>query len=235
MAFAFTAGCSKIGAAMDPHAKGARRLFDRFGRSYSGGELIFAEDEPSGEVFMILEGRVRVIKRVRLVERDITILKTGDMFGESALVRGFRRPASAVALGECKVLAFRADDFEALLREQPEIALKLVGQLVRRLHVSEERIENMMLRDSQSKIVNTLIKLAETTRPDQEGRTLLAISPIELSSRIGLDVDTVKRGILQLKEGHHLGIVGERLEIYDAAALRKLYRLMGMKEELRKS
>jgi CRP-like cAMP-binding protein len=219
---------------MNDQSKNAGRLFERFGRSYSGGEIIFAEDDESSEVFMIIDGRVRMIKRVRLVERDITILKPGDIFGEAALVRGHRHPASAVSLGECKVLAFEVDDFETLLRDQPEIALKLVGQLVRRLQASEERIENMMLRDSQSKIVNTLIKLAQVTQPEG-GRTMLNISPIELSSRIGLDVDSVKRGILQLKENRYIGIVGEKLEVYDVESLRKLYRLMGMKEELKKS
>ena len=212
----------------------ASRLFERFGRSYEGGEMVFAEDDEASEVFMILDGRVRMIKRVRLVERDIVILKSGDIFGETALIRGQLHPASAVALGQCRVLAFEADEFEALLRDQPEIALKLAVQLIRRLGAAEERIENMMLKDSQSKIVNTLIKLAQGIAPGEE-RTLVAISPIELSSRIGLDVDTVKRGILELKENRYLGIVGEKLELYDIEALRRLYRLMGMKEELKKS
>jgi CRP-like cAMP-binding protein len=219
---------------MADQTKGVDRLFERFGRSYEGGELIYAEEDEATEVFMILDGRVRMIKRVRLVERDIVILKTGDIFGETALLRGPLHPASAVALGRCRVLAFEADDFEALLRDQPQIALKLTVQLIRRLGAAEERIENMMLKDSQSKIVNTLIKLAQTSAPGEE-RTLIALSPIELSSRIGLDVDTVKRGILELKENRYLGIVGEKLEIYDVEALRRLYRLMGMKEELKKS
>lgn len=218
---------------MDPRTKSADRLFERFGRSYAGGDVIFSEDEPAGEVFMIIDGRARLLKRVRTVERDIVILKAGDIFGESALVHGQLRSASAVALGQCRALAFKRDDFEALLVEQPEVALKLIGQLIRRLQAAEERIENMMLRDSQSRIVNTLIRLAQTAAPGQ-AHVLLAISPIELSSRIGLDVDTVKRGILQLKENRFLGIAGEQLELYDVEALRKLYRLMGMKENLKK-
>lgn len=219
---------------MDVQSKNAERLFERFGRSYGGGEAIFGEEEAAAEVFMILEGRVRLIKRVRLVERDIVILKVGDIFGETAMIKGQLHTASAVALGRCRVLAFRTDDFEALLKDQPEIALKLIGQLIRRLHASEERIENMMLRDSQSKVVNTLIKLCQSSQPGQD-HVMLAISPIELSSRIGLDVDTVKRGILQLKENRYVGIVGEKLEVYDVEALRKLYRLTGMKEELKKN
>ncbi len=211
----------------------AARLFENFGRSYKGGQLIFSEEEDAKEVFMILEGRVRLIKKVRTIERDIVVLKTGDIFGETAMDMGQLRFASAVALGACRVLAFQVSDFEALLRDQPEVALKLIGQLVRRLQTAEERIENMMLKDSQSKIVNTLVKLCQATAPG-EPSAMLSISPIELSSRIGLDVDTVKRGILVLKENRYVDIVGEKLEISDVEALRKLYRLVGMKEELKK-
>lgn len=209
------------------------RLFERFGRSFAGGQMVFVEDEEATEVFMVVEGRIRLIKKVRLVERDIVVLKTGDICGETALIPAGRHPASAVALGDCHVLALPAQDFEGLLREQPDVALKLTRQLVRRLQASEERIENMMLRDSQSKIVNSLIRLAQST-VDQDGRLLIAISPIELSSRIGLDVDSVKRGILELRENNYLRIVDEKIEVFDIEGLRKLYQLMGMKEELRR-
>lgn len=209
------------------------RLFERFGRQFAGGEVVFSEDQPAKKVFMVVEGRVRLLKRVRHVERDIVVLRAGDVFGETALVSGQVQPYSAVALGECRVLAFRAGDFEELLRDQTEIALKLIKQLIRRVQSAEERIENMMLADSQSKIVNTLIRLAQNSEP-VDGRTLIGISPIELSSRIGLDVDSIKRGILKLRENRYLGIVDEQIEIYDIEALRKLYRLIGMKEELKR-
>jgi CRP/FNR family transcriptional regulator, cyclic AMP receptor protein len=217
----------------DPQPKGNERLFERYGRQHAGGEMIFIEDEEASEVFMIVEGRVRLIKRVRLVERDIVILKAGDIFGEAALLTGQRHPCSAVALGACRILAFPAADFETLLRDQTEVALKLIGQLIRRLQAAEERIENMMLKDSESKIVNTLIKLAEAA-PVVDGHIFLRISPIELSSRIGLDVDSVKRGILELRDNRYIGVVDEKLEVFDVGALRKLYRLVGMKEELRR-
>lgn len=218
---------------MDLESKNAEKLFEKFGRSYQGGELIFQEEEPCKEVFMILEGRVRLIKRVRHIERDIVVLKKGDMFGEHALLDNQLQPASSVSLGSCRVLAFQVDDFQMLLRSQPEIGLKLIGQLVRRLQSAEDRIENMMLMDSQSKIVNTLIRLAQHEAPGEQ-TVVLNITPIELSSKIGLDVDSVKRGILQLKEHKYLDIVKESLTLHDVDALHKLYKLMGMKEELKK-
>ena len=210
-----------------------QRLIERFGRRYKSGEMIFVEDQEADKIYMILDGRIRLIKRVRSVERDLVVLKTGDIFGETALLEGCRQPFSAVSLGDCHVLAFKAKDFESLLKEQSDVAIKFIIQLVRRIQASEERIENMMLKDSQSKILNTLIKLAESM-PGAEGRILVGLSPIELSSRIGLDVDSVKRGILHLRENGYLRIVDEKIEIYDVEALRKMYRLMGMKEELQR-
>ncbi len=218
---------------MDMEDKGAEKLFEKFGRSYTGGELVFQEEEPCSTVFMILEGRVRLIKRVRHIERDIVVLKKGDMFGEHALLDNQLQPASAVSLGGCRVLAFEVEDFRALLRQQPEVGLKLIGQLVRRLQSAEDRIENMMLVDAQSKIVNTLIRLAQHQDPGGQSVTL-AITPLELSTKIGLDVDSVKRGILQLKDHRYLDIVAENLQLHDVEALRKLYNLIGMSEELKK-
>ena len=214
--------------------KSTTRLLTRFGRKYEGGEIIFSEDETAQEVFMIVDGRVRLIKKVRLVERDLVVLKVGDIFGEAALIGGSKHLCSAVSLGKCQVLAFKSKDFEKLLKEQPDIALKLIGQLVRRLQSAEERIENMMFDDSQSKIVNTLIKMAQNT-PKTEEKILLNISPIELSSRIGLDIDSVKQGILQLRKDKYLRISNEKIEILNLDALRKFYHLIGMKEELKKS
>lgn len=199
------------------------------------GELIFQEDTEATEVYMILDGRVRLVKKVRAVERDLVVLRAGDIFGETALLGGCRHPFSSVSLGECRVLAFQVKEFESLLREQPDVSAKFINQLVRRLQASEERIENMMLKDSRSKILNTLIKLAESTQPSADGRAVITMSPIELSSRIGLDVDSVKRGILQLREHKYLRIFDEKIEIFDVDSLRKLYRLMGMKDDLQRN
>lgn len=215
-------------------AKSTTRLLTRFGRKYEGGEIIFSEDETATELFMIVDGRVRLIKKVRLVERDLVVLKVGDIFGEAALLSGSSHLCSAVALGKCQVLAFHSEDFEKLLEEQSNIALKLIGQLVRRLQSAEERIENMMFDDNQSKIANTLIRMAQNT-PKTDEKLLLNISPIELSSRIGLDIDSVKQGILQLRKDKYLRISNEKIEILNLEALRKFYHLIGMKEELKKS
>jgi hypothetical protein len=56
---------------------------------------------------------------------------------------------------------------------------------------------------------------------------------MELSTRVGVDVDTVKRAVQQLREGQYVRVAEERLEIPDLDALRRLYSLLGVKDELR--
>ncbi len=217
---------------VDAGANERDRLLEHFGRRYAAGDVIFREGDVGTEVFILQEGRVRVLKRVRLVERSLQILKPGDLFGEGALLPGTPRTSSAVALSDSVVLALDPDTFGALLQGSAAVAMRLVQQLVRRLRDAEDQIENMLLKDHQSKVVNALLRLASETGRTS-GSAQVSVSPLELSARSGLDVDTVKRTVLQLREGQYIRIVEEKVAIDDLDALRRLFTLLGMKEQIR--
>ena len=229
---------------MPPHARGGTKrrvedlgeaeraqLFQRFGRSFEAGASIFAEADEAIHCYLIQEGRVRLVKRIRSSDRSLTVLRPGDLFGEDALMSRCRRSASAVALTDVSVLALDRTTFGVLLSSNPEVALRLVEQLVRRLRHAEEQLENAMLRDHSSRIINTLLRLGAAA--GGSAPVALEISPLELSSRVGLDVDAVKRAVQQLRDGGYLRIVEERIVLPDLDALRRLYDLLGMKEEVR--
>jgi CRP-like cAMP-binding protein len=155
------------------------------------------------------------------------VLKPGDLFGESALLSGVTRSSTAVALTDGVALALAEATFRTLLTNNAAIAARVLQQLVRRLRDLEDQIEFMMIRDTQSKIVAAILKLAA-------GRSgaVLPVTPMDLSTRVGLDVDTVKRTVQQLRDGEFIRISEERLEVPDVEALRKLYNLLGVKDEL---
>jgi CRP/FNR family cyclic AMP-dependent transcriptional regulator len=203
-------------------------LIDRFGRPFSSGEILFREGEPSREAFILHEGRVRLLKRVRLADRSLTVLRPGDLFGESALLDSAPRGSTAVALTDGIALSFDRPQFMALVQRDTVIGTRVVEQLVRRVREAEDQIEVMMLKDTQSKIVAALLKLCGA----KTGPVELSISPVDLATRVGLDVDSVKRAVTRLREQQYVRIVGERVEIPDLDALRRLYSLLGSKEEL---
>jgi CRP-like cAMP-binding protein len=211
------------------------RLLQRFGRRFSSGQVIFREGEPGNEAFLLQEGRVRLIKRVRAVERSLMVLRPGDLFGESAFIAGAARSSTAIALSDGAALALDNATFQSLLENNRSVASRIVQQLVRRLRDAEDQIEIMMLRDTQSKIVNALLKLAQQTQPDAKSGALLQISPMELSTRVGLDVEAVKRGVQKLREGQYVRVVDEKVEIPDVESLRRLFQLLGLKDEIQGS
>jgi CRP-like cAMP-binding protein len=211
------------------------RLFARYGRLFARGDVIFREGEPGREMYVIQEGRVRILKTVRKQEKSLAILKPGDFFGEMAILNDHVRTATAAAIDDCKILAFDQTTFEAMITSHVGITVRLIKRLASRLRDADDQIENLMLKDNQSKIVNTLLKLAKVARAAEgaagEG-VVLRITPLELSSKVGLDVDTVKRGMYQLRESAFIDIQEERVYIHNTEELEKLYRLLGMKEEL---
>jgi hypothetical protein len=79
------------------------------------------------------------------------------------------------------------------------------------------------------------LKLAQQTQPDAKSGALLQISPMELSTRVGLDVETVKRGVQKLREGQYVRVVDEKVEIPDVESLRRLFQLLGLKDEIQGS
>jgi CRP/FNR family transcriptional regulator, cyclic AMP receptor protein len=203
------------------------RLIEKFGRRFAAGDVIFREGDAASEAFLLQEGRVRLLKRVRTVERSLVVLKPGDLFGEAALTPGATRSVTAIALSDGVALALAEATFKTLLQSNSAIAARVLQQLVRRLRELEDQIEFMMIRDTQSKIVSALLKLSG-------GRSgaLLHVTPMDLSTRVGLDVDTVKRTVQQLRDGEYIRINEEKLEIPDIEALRKLYNLLGVKDEI---
>jgi CRP-like cAMP-binding protein len=211
------------------------RLLLRFGRRFSSGEVIFREGDLGTEAFLLQEGRVRLIKRVRAVERSLMVLRPGDLFGESAFLQGAPRSSTAIALSDGAALALDNATFQNLVENNRSVASRMVQQLVRRLRDAEDQIEIMMLRDTQSKIVNALLKLAQQTQADGRTGALLQISPMELSTRVGLDVETVKHGVQKLREGQYVRVVDEKVEIPDVESLRRLFQLLGLKDEIQGS
>jgi CRP/FNR family transcriptional regulator, cyclic AMP receptor protein len=214
------------------------RLLARYGRRFSPGTVVFREGEPSDVVFLLQSGRIRLFKQVGAIERSLRVVRPGDLFGELALLEGSHRQSTAVALDESLALAFDHATFHQVAQTNPDVGLRVIGQIVRRLRDAEDQIEILMVRDHQSKVVVALMKLAqrELGGVDQStGQVTLQISPLELSAQVGLDVEIVKRVVSQLRETGYVRIQDERVELSSLETLRELYSLLSIKDQLRGS
>jgi len=208
------------------------RLLTRYGKHFARGDVVFREGEPADEAYLLQDGRIRLVRRVRGTERSLQAVRANELFGETALLDGAQRTCTALAMTDGVALALDQDTFRRLLETNPPVATRVVQQLVRRLRDAEDQIEIMMLRDTQSKIVSALIKMAQTAPSTGRG-CVLAVSPLDLSSRVGLDIETVRRGVQQLRDSQYVRVVNEQVEIPDLDVLARLYALLSLKEEIR--
>ncbi|RCK79490.1 MAG: hypothetical protein OZSIB_4244 [Candidatus Ozemobacter sibiricus] len=96
--------------------------------------FICKEGQAADSMFVIKSGIVQIFCDDGKGGRKIlTHLKLGEYFGEMALLTDEPRTASAVALAETEVIRIRKDDFHALLRTAPGVALAIIRTLCERL------------------------------------------------------------------------------------------------------
>jgi len=220
-------------SAPDPKTPPPR--IERFARRFAAGELVFRDGDSAGEAFLLQEGRVRLLKRVGAMERSLRVLGPGDLFGESALVPGTPHNSTAVALSAGSALVLDQETFQHVLTGNPSVGSRVLQQLIRRLRDAEDQIEILMVRDRQSKVAVALVKLARQvagTIESSDGPLALDVSPMDLSSRVGLDVDAVKRAVSQLRESGYVRIAEEKLVIENLDALAELVGLLAVKDQI---
>jgi CRP-like cAMP-binding protein len=218
---------------MPPDSDDREPLFSRYGRRFEAGTILYQDGEAAKLTFLLLEGRVRLFKQVGALERSLRVVRRGEVFGESGLLAPSEYGATAIALDDGAALAFDRAALSGLLSDAPELGAELVHQLARRLRDAEDQVEVLLMRDAQSKVVVALLKLARQHFGAEPSATAFEISPLELSARVGLDVDSVKRIVLALRESGYVRIQDERLEVPDAEALRELFNLLSVKDQLR--
>jgi CRP/FNR family transcriptional regulator len=108
-------------------------------REYPAGAVLLRQGETGVGLFVILSGSVRVTqRRDDGSERDLATLARGDVLGEMALLDDLPRSATATALEPTRALVLPVWDFRAALREAPEIGIKLLAVLSRRLRRAEQ-------------------------------------------------------------------------------------------------
>jgi len=116
-------------------------------RKYSAGEYIFREGECGKEMYIILSGKVDVLKGNQATgEKRIISLGAGDFFGEMSLFEGLPRSASVFTLGEVAVIVITENNFEDVILSDPSIAKRLIASLCARIrHLDVKLVEKNAL------------------------------------------------------------------------------------------
>jgi CRP/FNR family cyclic AMP-dependent transcriptional regulator len=168
-------------------------------RSYPRGKVIVADQDPTTDLMMILEGRVSVTTFGE-GGREVSFrnLAAGASFGELAAIDLQPRSATVIALDATTIGTMTAADYRAALRRYPSMVDATLLQLVRYVRSLSKRIADLAY-TVEVRVCAELESLARDTGT-AGGRIVLRPSPRrgEIASRINTTREQVSRTISQL-------------------------------------
>ena len=209
----------------------ADALYERFGREFPKGHVLFRDGEAGKEMFVVQSGKVKIHKNVRDVEKTLAILGAGEFFGEMSILNNKPRSASATVEEPARLLVIDPKTFEAMVRGNAEIAVRLIKKLANRLQETDEQIENLLLRDHNSRVVHFLSHIAVKQGQQTADGLQLEISLKEIAAKIGLDIDPVNEVMNKLIRARLVKLTDTGLVIQDVAKMREFLEFLEMKEK----
>ncbi|MEJ2598606.1 MAG: Crp/Fnr family transcriptional regulator [Anaerolineales bacterium] len=172
----------------------ANHLFHEKG--YQPEEVIYFAGDPAGQLFVVAEGRVKLMRHT-LAGKDILldILTPGEFFGDLSPSAGSLYPDTAQALTAACILVINAQDFRRILNRHPRVALKVLDIMSERLRAAYEQVRQLNVLTVEQRIAYVLLLLSDKIgKPSQVG--LLIQVPLgrrDLAGLTGTTTETASR------------------------------------------
>ncbi len=207
---------------------GEETLFQRFGKEFPKGTVLFREGEPGKEMFVLHSGRVSISKRVREVDKLLATLGPGEFFGEMAIISNRPRNATAVVSEDSRVLVIDPKTFEGMIRGNAEIAVRMIKKLAERLSEADAQIESLLLADPSSRVIQRMLQLCRGRGRAAEEGVEIEFPLKELPREIGVGEPAIRLMLDRLARAGLIQRNGDRLTVYDAARLEEFLRYLEM-------
>jgi CRP/FNR family transcriptional regulator len=180
-------------------------------RTYWRGMAIYALDDPVAEVYVVLKGRVKILRSSPEGARKIVSIRySGDIFGELALVGDeveTRRGDEAVALDTTRVALIRIADFWQAAHRDPSLMRDAMRHVAARLAEAHRQIESLVFDDNHHRLARALLRLSDEAA--RSGESSVRLTHEELAELIGSTREVVtgmmiefrQRGLIDYKRG----------------------------------
>lgn len=110
---------------------------------FTAGTYIFHEGELGTEMYIVQEGQVEILREQAQDRPPVAVMEKGDFFGEMSVLEELPRSATARAVTDVKLIRIDGATFESMLRANPEIGIRIMRKLSRRLRDSEGRAREL--------------------------------------------------------------------------------------------
>lgn len=170
-------------------------------------ESAYSADDHLSQLMVLHTGRVKIFRlSADGSEQIVRLLGPGEFTGETSVFTGQRPDDHATALDDSQLCVFRHDDLKALIRQHPEIGLRMLATVSERLSDTEGRLNSLTSRDVESRLANYLLGLPSTWR----GRVATVSLPLtkkDVASLLDTSPESLSRALSSLA-GRGLIVIG---------------------------
>ena len=191
-------------------------------RPVHAGEIVVIEGEPCEGLFVVVEGRVRVVKiSAEGREQVLLILGPGRTFNDVPVFDGGVNPSNVEALEDGSVAVIPGVVMQAFMERHPAIAVAAARVLASRLRTMTLMVENLSFRDVVGRVANVIKGCAEGNQPLVEGvpHACAHITQQELAALTGSVREVVQRALKTLESAGAIRLGRARIEILDLNVL----------------
>ena len=178
-------------------------------RAFAQREVICRQGEPLNRVHFVQRGSLSL---TRLApdgrESLLSVVTTGDFFGETALLNGSVSSFNAVALERGTLLELSSAKFLRML-EDPRVSLRFLAAMARRCDDAWMQMEAMSCARAEDKVRSVLLWLCAQAVQSSTGGIRIALNQTQLACMVGCSRETFARSLAQFRKG---GVVEVRCE-----------------------
>lgn len=192
-------------------------------RKFDKGQVIFYEGDLGGSLYVIVSGTVKIVMMAEDGREHILgLLHEGDYFGEVSLIDGEPRSATSIALSSAGVIMISRDDFIRILRENPEMSLKIMITLCQRLRNTDKRIESLAFLSAPGRVAQALLNLADEYAPKQVTEIVIPhkITRQEFASIAGTSRETLTRVLMDFQDDGLISIEKNTITLHERNRLK---------------
>ena len=185
-------------------------------RSLERAECLFRQGEPIAGFYVVQRGAINV-HRVGPggKEQVIHVFRMGESFAEAALAGPSGYPADARAVEPSTVLLIPRGPILALIRRQPDLALRMLGSMSQHLRVLVAQLDDLTLKDVETRLANWLVRRAK----DRAGPVEVPGTKRMLAAELGTTSETLSRTLAAFRDRGLIRVSGRTITVKDPAAL----------------
>lgn len=194
-------------------------------KQYKKGQALIREGEKSDKLFIINKGQVKLSKfTVNGKEQILDIMSCGEFFGEMNLFNSEEvNNFTAYAIEQTEICLLTKEDIDLIMEANPDIAIKLLKEVTKRLAHTENLAQNLATKDPEVRIAQVLLEFCQKfgTQRSDVVHIHLPITREEIASYVGVTRETISRKLAKFEDLGFITLKGNKeLLIKDKPALK---------------